>query len=167
MERVVRVEHCRLPTRGRALGKLERGFVRFGSGHAEERDVEVARSDLREVVGERGGVLRHERERDLVALLVAERAARREDARVVVPERERPVAAEEVEDLPPALVDVVHALGVIDDHAIEAEQPQQPELSRTDVVGHEVGDVLVAEVLGLLDAHEVGLGGRAHRANRP
>ena len=85
---------------------------------------------LREVVRERRRILRHEGDGDLVALLVLEFLARLEDARMVVAEGQRAEAAEEIEDLAAVLVDVVHALGALDLHLVEAEQLHEMQLAR-------------------------------------
>jgi hypothetical protein len=57
------------------------------------------------------------------------------------------------------LIYVVHALGVIDDHSIEAEQLEQAKLPWTDVLGHELGHVFVMQLRRVLNGHEARLRG--------
>ena len=133
MERVLRVEDLRPRRAGGALGHLDRGLHRLRARRAQEHHVEVARRAGGQVLRQRGGVLRHEGDGDLVPLLLLESAARREDARMVVAEGERAEAAEEVEDRAAVLVDVVHALGALDDDLVEAEQLHEMQLARIDM----------------------------------
>ena len=90
--------------------------------------------------------------------------ARLEDARMVVAEGQRAEAAEEVEDLAAVLVDVVHALGALDLHLVEAEQLHEVELAGIDVSLNRSAIVVDVERLGVLDGQQRRLG-RAGRAS--
>jgi hypothetical protein len=71
---------------------------------------------------------------------------------------ERPEAAEEVEDLPAVLVDVVHALGALDLHLVEAEQLHEVQLAGVQVALEQVGHPRHVERLGVLDREQRRLG---------
>ena len=91
---------------------------------------------------ERRRILRHERHRDLVPVLVLELLAGGEDARMVVAERQRAEAAEEIEDAAAVAGDVVHALGAIDDDLVEAEQLHEVQLAGIEVRREQVDHLL-------------------------
>ena len=57
----------------------------------------------------------------VVTALFLKALPRREDARVIVAQGDGPETAEEVEDLVPVAVRVVHALGTVDQDVVEAE----------------------------------------------
>ena len=143
MEGVAGVRDGRSLRTGVALGELERRLVGDRAAVGEEHRFEIARRDLRQVVRQRGRVLRHERDADLVALLVLELLrARGEDARVIVPVGHRAEAAEEIEDRPVVLVVVVHALGALDEHLVEAEQLEEVQLPGVQVALEQLAHLL-------------------------
>src|SRR5690606_25312450 len=72
VERVLRVDDLRPLRPRRPLGELDGRLHDFGAGRAQKHHVEVAGRALREIVRERRRVLRHEGNRDLVALLLLE-----------------------------------------------------------------------------------------------
>ena len=152
VEGILRIDDFRPLRPGGALGDLDRGFHRLRARRAQEHHVELARRAGGDVIGECRRILRHEGDGDLVALLFLESAARLEDARMVVAERQRAEAAEEVEDLAAVLVDVEHALGTLDLDLVEAEQLHEMQLAGIDVRLEQVGHARDVERLGVLDA---------------
>src|SRR5262245_2537964 len=70
------------------LGKLQGRFDGLRSRGAQEHHIEISWCDARKVLGQRAGVLGHEGDRDLVALLFLKALAGSEDAGVIVTKRE-------------------------------------------------------------------------------
>ncbi len=161
VEGVLGIDDARPLRAGSAFGHLDGRFHGFRTGGAEEDHVEIAGRDFRKVLGKRRGILRHEGNRDLVAVLVLELLARRDDARMVVAEGQRPEAAEEIENLPAVLVDVVHAFGSLDLDLVEAEQLHEMQLAGVQVILEERRHVGDAHLLGLFHRHQVRLADRA------
>ena len=92
--------------------------------------------------------------------------ARLENARMVVAEGQRAEAAEEIEDLAAVLVDVVHALGALDLHLVEAEQLHEMQLAGVDMRLEQVGHAGDVHRLRLLDRDQLRLGDAAGRQRR-
>ena len=93
-------------------------------------------------------------------VLVGEALTGGDDARMIVTMGERAETAEEIEDLPAVLVDVIHPLRLLDLHLVKAEQLHEVKLAGIDVILEEVRHRLDVEGLGLFDAQKVGF----HRA---
>src|SRR5262245_48849540 len=91
-------EHVVAPGLVRLEGELQRAFDRLGAGIGEERLIEVARQQLRDIVAKRRKVWGEDDLVDLHPLLVLVRPAGRQDARMVVAVVEDAYAAREVQD---------------------------------------------------------------------
>jgi hypothetical protein len=124
---------------GSPFGHLDRGFHGFRTGGAEEHHVEITRCDRRQVLGQRRRILAHEGNRDLVTVLILELLARLDDARMIVAQRQRTEAAEEIEDLPAILVGVIHSRRGLDLDLVETEKLHEMQLARIDVILEQLG----------------------------
>ncbi len=155
VERVRGVQDLGLVRALRLLGDLQRRLHRLRAGRAEEDHVEIAWRDGGEVLGQRGGILRHEGHADFMAVLVLELLPGRDDARMVVAEGDRAETAEEIEDLAAILGDVVHPLGTVDEDLVEAEQLQEVKLAGIDMGCEELLYLRGIELLGSFHADEL------------
>ena len=134
VKRVLGIDDLRPLRSGGAFGHLDRSLHGFRAGRTEEHHVEISRRDRRQVLGQRRSILAHEGDGDLVPVLVLELLSRRDDARMIVAERQRSEAAEEIENLPSGLVGVVHARGGLDLDLVEAQKLHEMQLAGIDVI---------------------------------
>ena len=123
MEAVAGVEDPRAP--GGGAGELDRPLDRLGAGVGGHHRGDPCRGARDERLGQHARKDRHAELGEVRAVRVDQLAQRGDDIGVVAPDREGPVAAEQVEVARPVGVDQVRSFAAHPD-AVEAERANDP-----------------------------------------
>ena len=126
---------------GRRPRQLQGGFDRLGPAVGEEDDLQAARGDGHQLLGQRGGQGVDRRRRESGCLLAQGRGDRRDHLGVVVPQVERAEARHEVEVRPPRLVEQLRPFAP-DEGARQPARAAQADQDRVDVSRVPLGRVL-------------------------
>jgi hypothetical protein len=120
---------------------------------------------LRQIVCKRAGILRHERNGDLVAHSLPGTSCARRQKRVVVAKGQRAEIRRRNRESCGRSGRVIHALGALDLDLVEAEQLHEMQLAGVDVRLEQVGHAGHVQRLGLLDVISSGFGVALHGAS--
>ena len=126
---------------GRRPRQLQGGFDRLGPAVGEEDDLQAARGDGDQLLGQRGGQGVDRPRRESGCLLAHGRGDRRDHLGVVVPQVERAEARHEVEVGPPRLVEQLRPLAP-DERAGQPARAAHADQDRVDVPRMPLGRVL-------------------------
>ena len=91
-----------------------------------------------------------------MTVFVLELLSRRDDARMIVAESQRSETTEEIEDLPPGLVGVVHARGGFDLDLVEAQKLHEMQLAGIDVILEQLGHFGDRHRFRVRDGQQIG-----------